>query len=596
MSSRPAAPIRRIGFTLVELLVVVAVIGLVTALLLPAVQMARESAQKAKRQSSPMATPLAEAPIARPSSQDVTPLPTIERLEQRMKLDSSYHRIGWDIFSRFVVASEGSLQVAPPTGEQRQVSLLLPFPAGAVEASHVKVDLKDADGQPLGAEQVVYGRDGIACRYTFTDDQPIVVDWTFQVSGRDDFVYRLPPAVKIGDGEVTLQLDVATWSIPDEALQPTNVNANQLHWEIANLVTMPAIRVNIPSAQTPTARVLLLLRLTGVAVLFFGAGFWYLSELDHPGHLDDFRWGRFTLLAGNFCFFFLIFTTLEFHGQLHTWQSVLIAAILSLPLLTLHVTRILDLRFALWRVIPLTLLSLGIVMSGVYGGAYRDYLMIAAAFLIVAIVTLTFGQWRAQRESHDRQLLEDRRAYALQLLEWCVSDVAPRLATVRQMYIDASQHSADLSGAENIELREELEYSGKRVADVEDNFLEVREQLEQQATTADSPLPSSYYKQITDKLSQQVFLWNGRLTSLLQRLERIAPAAARPDEAGEAHCSSCGEKVAGGRFCHACGVPLARRLGCSKCGETATIPVHLLQEEAIDDAVHCFHCGTVLKL
>ena len=60
----------------------------------------------------------------------------------------------------------------------------------------------------------------------------------------------------------------------------------------------------------------------------------------------------------------------------------------SLPLLVLHVSRIIDRHFAILHVLPMAVLTLGIVIAGVYGGGARDYIFIG--YLVIGVAYLTF--------------------------------------------------------------------------------------------------------------------------------------------------------------------------------------------------------------
>ena len=66
-----------------------------------------------------------------------------------------------------------------------------------------------------------------------------------------------------------------------------------------------------------------------------------------------------------------------------------LAEVSSLPMLVLHVARLIELRFALTRVLPLAALTLGLVLNGVYGGAWRSYVFTACAYIVIAYLTLT---------------------------------------------------------------------------------------------------------------------------------------------------------------------------------------------------------------
>jgi hypothetical protein len=88
------------------------------------------------------------------------------------------------------------------------------------------------------------------------------------------------------------------------------------------------------------------------------------------------------------------------------------ASLFSLPLLVLHVSRVLGLKFALTRVVPLAAFTLGLVVNGVYGGGIRDYVFVAAAIFVIAYVTVSYEGWAA---GHDKRRQELEEAYMSRL-------------------------------------------------------------------------------------------------------------------------------------------------------------------------------------
>lgn len=622
LRARPGGAAR--AFTLIELLVVCGIIAALTALLIPAVHQVREQArrvraeQQRRAQYQPPVLGDAESELdpAQVRADDPPPPPAaapwIDKLAMQLQLDADYHRVDFEIYTHYSLRCAGTMTIAhPPRRTAEPVLLWIPFPTATIEARDVELKLSHlGDGRTYEPSRVEFRRQGILAVCEFPAEEKLSAEFRFTAIGREQLALTLPLAKQIVDLDVQLDLTGhPKWSMPDDALQPTTRSGDRLAWKIGNLVSDRPILVHIPGAQAPFAKVMSLLQLLSLAVLLFGAGFWYISEQFQPGRLDRFRWADFSLLAITYSLFFLIFAVLEFHGQFPTWASMLIAGVASLPLFVLHASRIVGWPLALTRMTPLVLLTIGLAINGVYGGAMRDYAFTAMTVVLIGYVTVTFPDWRADRaKQRDRAPLEasaDMLRRLLLDLDTQTSALATELDKARarlSVAADLPPHVARFELEAAVRTAEELpdqsrvcaaaapESASEWPARGLDWLADRRRQTEAlRDRIVREQQRLSVAVQAFDKAEAEL-----RAQAAADQLRASTAASTAADRRDDYYCIACGKPTPNARFCPHCGIRSVQRIECGSCHATAELPVHVMSPLDSTVELHCTHCGDAL--
>ncbi len=361
---------------------------------------------------------------------------------------------------------------------------------------------------------------------------------------------------------IELMVVVAIFAILAAVLIPNFVRATEKGRERAarQAQVQQAQAAAEPELSPEQGQVVLLCRLVGLAVLLFGLGFWYVGELYSPGRLHSFRWGQFFLLALTYSFFFPVLAVLTLSTGLPLVQGLAWATALSFPLLMLHVSRIVNLRFALGYTAPLALVTLAVVVNGVFGGAYRDLFYLGVSFVTIAFLTLSYRRWyghrcQAQvlREGELQQRVETlgeqarlARDEASRAQESASPELQERLARARQALLTQVYEAESLTQ----ELAELPNLHHARRCELRP-FLEIR------TATAERQLPLA--RRELNLASHHA-------------LESQARTRARQNEApGEVFCVACGQAGADSPCCAECGHRRPQKHTCP-CGCQLLLP------------------------
>ena len=538
------------AFTLIELMIVVALIAVLSAILVPNFIRAREKA-RLNSQARAAATQPAPRPNGNP--------PVLESADLSMTLDVKPLRVGLDVANRFQLQHQGTFHWSAGGPGPRLV--LFELPAGVDQVEGLLVQYRRGQ-EWVEPDNAVYGHDFVAWEAP-ERAFPLETRLTYGARGADRLAYFWPGASKICQLQASLTMSPDAQAVlPLGSLRPTEQDGDRYTWVLGNVLAPAPIEVELSAVDSPLGQAGRLFRLTGLALLLFGAGFWYLAELYRPGSLKNFGFGSFLLLALTYSSFFVSVAVLSLDGRLSTSSYLALSMALCLPLLAFHVRQLVDSRFAFTRAFPLAVVTLSLVLLGVYGGAWRPIGFLSLTLLVLGFLTATYRPFRRTLEQRElgRQL--------------ALAAAGQRLTEVKKQAL--RQESAILM---------RLEGGQSKLGETRANHLRACAKALRHGLDLGTGGSAESLEWAISNLSKE--LESAR--EAMHQVQEFEQETRHQKAAEQArHCCFCGAAAPGRSYCGDCGSKLPVVKACSGCQAEVLIPAHLL---STGQAYHCSGCG-----
>jgi hypothetical protein len=264
-----------------------------------------------------------------------------------------------------------------------------------------------------------------------------------------------------------------------------------------------------------------------------------------------------------------------------------------LPLLLLHITRVLNFTFAYCRALPLAVFTLGLVINGVYGGKVRDYVFIIAVIFVIAYLTITYEKWEKGRAAYREQQRAKQEKRIETIRAKLVKDVKPIVDNIQVADMEA-EHLVEISEQSELDAeRYALTQKRQSVTELLKTYKDLSKRLSEMGIPSDVFTHEWYdsFEQEVDEFGKEAHQFLEAIRKTIEALRSKKSALRSQREAEEIYCIACGNAAPPSPYCRECGTPRYRELTCRECGKHVLLPLHVISEETESLKLYCPHCG-----